>query len=292
MNILITGAGGQLGRDLLRVLGQTYACTPLTRQELDICDIRAVQKTVNELKPDVVINAAGYSKVDQAEENSAEAYRINALGVSQLAIAAEEAGAKLVHVSTDYVFDGTKGEPYGETDRTNPLNIYGKSKLLGEQFVRAVCPRHFIVRTSWLYSNCGNNFVTKILSQAENQQDIKVVDDQFGSPTYTLDLAECIGRLITTERYGTYHVSNSGCCSRYDFAKEILQNAGYDLLPTRTKSADFVLPAPRPQHSALSHHVLEINGFPHMRNWKTALEDFLSTDWVHPDLSRGGIPHE
>lgn len=292
MNILITGAGGQLGRDLLRVLGQKYECAPFTRKELDICDKRAVQRTINDLKPDVVINAAAYSKVDQAEEDTEEAYRINALGVSQLAIAAEEARATLVHVSTDYVFDGTKGEPYGEMDRTNPLNIYGKSKLLGEQFVQAVCPQHFIVRTSWLFGNYGYNFVAKILSLAENQQTIKVVDDQFGSPTYTLDLAECIGRFIKTERYGTYHVSNSGYCSRYDFAKEILLSAGYDLLPTRMKSTDFMLPAPRPQHSAFSHHALERNGFPQMRNWKTALEDFLRTDWIHPNLNRGGVPFE
>ncbi|AZN40331.1 SDR family oxidoreductase [Paenibacillus albus] len=188
MNILITGAGEQLGRDLLRVLGQAYACTAFTQKELDICDPRAVQKTVDDVKPDVVINAAAYSQVNQAEEAAEEAYRINALGVSHLAIASDAAGAKLVHVSTDDVFDGSKGEPHDEMIQSN-LTIFGKSKLLGEQFVKAVCPRHFIVR-----------------SLAENQETIKLVDDSFDSSTYTIHLAECIGRLITTERYGTYLV--------------------------------------------------------------------------------------
>ncbi|SFS88146.1 NAD(P)-dependent oxidoreductase [Paenibacillus sp. BC26] len=188
MNIMITGAVGQLGRDLLRVLGQGYTYSAFTGKELDICDLKAVKKTVGEVKPDVVIHAAAYSRADQAEEAIEQAYRLHALGVSHLAIAAEAAGAKLVHVSTDYVFDGTKGEPHGELDRTISLTVYGQSKLLGEQFVQAVCPRHFIVRASMLSSNDGTNFVTKILP-----------------------LAECIGRLITTERYGTYHVSN---CSK------------------------------------------------------------------------------
>ncbi|MBP3966093.1 SDR family oxidoreductase [Paenibacillus lignilyticus] len=209
MNIMITGAVGQLGRDLLRVLGQGYTYTAFTGKELDICDLKAVKKIVGEVKPDVVIHAAAYSKADQAEEAIEQAYRLHALGVSHLAIAAEAAGAKLVHVSTDYVFDGTKGKPCGGLDRTIPLNVYGQSKLLGEQFVHAVCPRHFIVRTSLLSSNDGVNFVTKILSLAENQETVKGVDDPLGSPAYTLDLAECIGRLITTERYGTYHVSSS-----------------------------------------------------------------------------------
>ncbi|SEN04315.1 NAD(P)-dependent oxidoreductase [Paenibacillus sp. OV219] len=197
MNIFITGAGGHLGRDLLRVLGPTFTCTAFSWQELDICDLRAVQKMVGDVKPDVVINAMTYSNVDQAEEVAEEAYRINALGVSNLAIAAESAGAKLVHVSTDYRFDGiTKGALNNDMERTN-LNIYGKSNLLGEQFVKAVCPRHFIVR-----------------SLAGNLEMIKAVDNQVGSPALRFDLAEYIGRLITTERYGTYQVSNSGIFER------------------------------------------------------------------------------
>ncbi|MGU3472546.1 SDR family oxidoreductase [Paenibacillus sp. D51F] len=201
MNIFITGAGGHLGRDLLRVLEPTFACTAFSWQELDICDLRAVQKMVGDVKPDVVINAMTYSNVDQAEEAVEEAYRINALAVSNLAIAAESAGAKLVHVSTDYRFDGTKGVLNSDMDRTN-LNIYGKSNLLGEQFVKAVCPRHFIVR-----------------SLAENQETIKAVDDQVGHLAYTVGLAEYIGRLITTERYGTYQVSNSGILERTGFVQ-------------------------------------------------------------------------
>ncbi|WP_308633962.1 SDR family oxidoreductase [Paenibacillus silvisoli] len=186
MNIFITGAGGQLGRDLLRVLRPTHTCVALNRKKLDICDLRAVQKTVGEAKPDVIIHAAAYSKADQAEE----AYRRNALGVSHLAFAAEATGAKLVLVTTDYRFDGTKGESDGKTNRVNSHHIYGQSKLLGEQFVQAVCPRHFIVRTS---------------------------------PAYSHDLAECISRIILTERYGAYHVSNSGYKSRYDFAWSWMQ---------------------------------------------------------------------
>ncbi|MCP3773559.1 dTDP-4-dehydrorhamnose reductase [Paenibacillus sp. MZ04-78.2] len=284
MKMLITGAGGQLGRDLVRVLGRRHDCAAFTRQQLDIADEKAVRRLIAEAKPEAIVHAAAYTKVDQAEAEPEETYRINAIGASHVAISAEAVGAKMVYVSTDYVFDGTKGEPYDEQDRTNPLSVYGKSKLLGEQLVQAVCPRHFIVRTSWLYGKDGNNFVTKVLALAERQQELTVVDDQFGSPTYTYDLAECIGGLLETDRYGIYHVANRGYCSRWALAKTILELAGHTGITVRpARSDDYALPAPRPAHSAFADRGLRLAGLPRMRDWKTALEAFLRNDWGKSD---------
>lgn len=281
MRVWITGAGGQLGHDLLRVLGPKHECVPFTRRELDISDPDDVRKAAAIRKPDVIVNAAAYTKVDQAEQEAEEAYRINALGASHLAMAAEEWGAKLVHVSTDYVFDGLKGIPYTERDRTCPLNVYGQSKLAGEQLVQTICSRHFIVRTSWLYGKHGNNFVTKVLAMAGSGKELAVVNDQFGSPTYTYDLAECIGRMLGTDRYGLYHVANRGFCSRWAWARAILELAGKAEVPVRPVSSDaFILPAARPAHSALGDLSLRRNGFPRMRDWKSGLEHFLRNDWL------------
>ncbi|TVY11821.1 dTDP-4-dehydrorhamnose reductase [Paenibacillus cremeus] len=280
MKILITGAGGQLGRDLIRVLGQAHECIPMTRASLDVGDEAAVRACFESVRPDAVVHAAAFTQVDLAESHLEEAYRVNALGSYYVGLAAEAFGAKLVCVSTDYVFDGMKGSPYHEEDRTNPLSVYGRSKLLGEQFVQKVCPHHFIVRTSWLYGRGGNNFVTKVLALADRQQELTVVDDQFGSPTYTYDLAECIGRMLATERYDTYHVANSGYCSRWDFARAILELAGRtDVTARPITSQGFVLPAPRPQHSAFDDRGLRKNGFPPMRHWRSALGAFIHTDW-------------
>ncbi|MCZ8519171.1 MULTISPECIES: dTDP-4-dehydrorhamnose reductase [Paenibacillus] len=279
MKVLITGAGGQLGWDLIRVLGEDHTCAAYTRKELDVTDEKAVYGIVRAEAPDAVVHAAAYTKVDQAETDTADAYRINAIGSCYVAMAAEAAGAEMVYVSTDYVFDGTKGEPYAEEDQTNPLSVYGRSKLLGEQLVRAVCPRSYIARTSWLYGREGNNFVTKVLSLAEKSQELTVVGDQFGSPTYTYDLAACIGEMLGSGRYGVYHTANRGFCSRSAFAEAILELAGCTGTQVRpVPSSSFTLPAPRPQHSAFRDLGLRRSGFSPMRDWKSALASFLQED--------------
>lgn len=279
MKVLITGAGGQLGQDLLRVLAPRHECIGWTRQELDVTDRRLVQELTAQLRPDAIVHAAAYTQVDLAETHPDDAYMVNAFGACHMAQAAAAIDAKLVYVSTDYVFDGRKGEPYTEHDPTNPLSAYGESKLLGEKFVRAFCSKHFIVRTSWLYGKSGSNFVTKILALAEQRKELTVVDDEFGSPTYTYDLAECIGRLLPAERYGVYHAANRGWCSRAQFAEEIVRLGGWDdvrVVPIR--SDQLALPAARPAHSALDDAALREAGLPRMREWQPALKAFVQDD--------------
>ncbi|TXK84638.1 dTDP-4-dehydrorhamnose reductase [Paenibacillus sp. N3.4] len=277
MKILITGAGGQLGYDLARVFATTnYEVSTWTKEQMDVGNEQQVIDILLRERPDTVIHAAAYTNVDKAETETVLAYQVNAFGSLHIAKVCKKIGAKLVYVSTDYVFDGTKGSPYAEEDTTNPSNAYGRSKLLGEKFVQTTCSKHFIVRTSWLYGSKGNNFVTKILEKAQAGEPLTIVDDQFGSPTYTLDLAIFIRELIETDRYGIYHASNQGMCSRHAFACEILriaQLAHIKLCPVH--SDVFPLPAIRPMYSVLEHKAMVKNGFSPLRDWKSALHYFF-----------------
>ncbi|MFF2156371.1 dTDP-4-dehydrorhamnose reductase [Paenibacillus chitinolyticus] len=279
MKILITGAGGQLGSELVRVLSPRHKLAALTRQELDVGDGAAVDAAVFREQPEIIIHAAAYTDVDGAEREIDRAYRVNSAGTWHMAEAAERIGAKFVYVSTDYVFDGCKGAPYVERDKPNPLSVYGTSKLHGEKFASMLCERHFIVRTSWLYGRGGNNFVTKIVEKARRGAELSLVDDVFGSPTYSYDLAVFIGSLLETEEYGTYHGSNGGVCTRYEFAREIIRVLGMEGVKLRPAKADmFPLPAARPAHSALADTAAGAIGVKPLRPWKEALRHFLLTD--------------
>jgi dTDP-4-dehydrorhamnose reductase len=283
MKVLITGAGGQLGYDLVRVLTPIHEVTTWTREQLDVCDEKQVIAILAGERPDAVIHAAAYTNVDKAETETELAYQVNAIGSLHMAKACEQIGAKLIYISTDYVFDGTKESPYDEVDTTNPSNVYGRSKLLGEKFVSMTCTRHFIVRTSWLYGIKGTNFVTKILQKAQTGGPLSIVDDQYGSPTYGLDLAIFILELIETNRYGIYHASNQGSCSRYEFASEILKYAQMEQVPLVPVHSDlFPSPAPRPMYSVFGHKAIVGNGFTPMRDWKSALHYFLQVDYKYP----------
>jgi dTDP-4-dehydrorhamnose reductase len=283
MKILITGAGGQLGYDLNRVFRPVHDVTAWRRDQLDVSDEKRVMDILLQEHPDVVIHAAAYTNVDKAEVETELAYQVNALGPLHIAKACEQIGAKLVYVSTDYVFDGTKGTPYDERDVTNPNNVYGHSKLLGEKFVRMTCSKHFVVRTSWLYGTKGANFVTKVLEKARSGGPLSIVDDQFGSPTYCLDLAIFLRELIETDRYGIYHASNQGVCSRYEFAIHILKVAQMEHVPLIPVHSDlFPLPAVRPMYSAFDHKAISDNGLSPMRDWKSALNFFLQVDHYYP----------
>ncbi|NOU96536.1 dTDP-4-dehydrorhamnose reductase [Paenibacillus sp. LMG 31456] len=276
MNILITGAGGQLGRDLIRVLGRKHKLTAKTRNELDVTSEHSVREAVLECRPDAIVHAAAYTQVDLAESRMEQAYMVNSFGSRNIALIASEIGAKLVYVSTDYVFDGTKGSPYNELDRTNPISVYGHSKLHGEKFVQLICDKYFIVRTSWLYGKYGSNFVTKVLAKAEQNSELSMVADQFGSPTYTYDLARFIGQALESERYGIYHASNRGVCSRYEFAEEILRIAGHSAIKLNPVTGDsFPLPAARPARSDFDDKAIRYNGFSRLRTWQDALQSFI-----------------
>ncbi|KZM58708.1 dTDP-4-dehydrorhamnose reductase [Geobacillus stearothermophilus] len=276
MKVVVTGAKGQLGTDLVDLLSDRgYEVYGYGREELDITNFDQVHQVISKVKPDVVIHAAAYTKVDLAESEPDQAFAINSYGTRNVVVVSEKVGAKLVYVSTDYVFDGTANVPYHEFAPTNPLSVYGKSKLAGEQFVRDLHSKFFIVRTSWVYGKHGNNFVKTMLKLAQERDELMVVHDQIGCPTYTVDLANCILELIQTEKYGIYHVSNSGYCSWYEFAKAIFEEAGIEVKVNPCTTKDFPRPAPRPAYSVFDHMALRLNGFREMREWREALREFL-----------------
>ncbi|MFT8872022.1 MAG: dTDP-4-dehydrorhamnose reductase [Sporolactobacillus sp.] len=274
--VLVTGGHGQLGTELSLMLQQQgYETFAPSHRELDITNLQQVQSMMLSLHPAVVCHTAAYTNVNQAESERAAAYLVNAYGTRNVAMAAEAAGAKLVYVSTDYVFDGEKDGSYTEFDAASPLGVYGGSKYAGEQFVRDFSSRYFIARTSWVYGQYGGNFVKTMLKLAETHDQLKVVNDQRGCPTWTRDLAAKIIELFQTDYYGTYHISNSGCCTWYEFAKAIFDIKGIDVAVNPCTTEEFPTPARRPKNSVFEHMALKLNGFSEVEDWRAALEQFL-----------------
>jgi dTDP-4-dehydrorhamnose reductase len=254
MRILVTGARGMLGTDLVCVLeekGHEVFATDV--EELDITLPVFLSRVIGDIGPDVVINCAAYTNVDKAEEEPEEANRINGLGAKNLALVCEDHNIDLCHISTDYVFDGTKKGPYTPDDLPHPINVYGKSKLAGEKNIREIMKRYYIIRTSWLYGKYGKNFVTTVLDLARNQGDLRIVSDQIGSPTWTVTLARVIEKLIRTGKYGIYHATDrtDGGISWYEFAKAVLKlnHLETNVIPVKTK--DFLSLAKRPEKTVL-----------------------------------------
>jgi dTDP-4-dehydrorhamnose reductase len=275
--VLVTGAKGQLGQDVVLNLTEAgYEVHGFGHAELDITNMAQVQQILNDVQPDVVVHAAAYTKVDQAESDQEAAYAVNAIGTRNMAVVSEALGAKLVYISTDYVFNGEEERPYTEFDQASPLGVYGKSKYAGEVFVRDFHSKFFILRTSWVFGAHGGNFVKTMLKLAESHPELKVVNDQRGCPTYTVDLAAVIRNVIETSNYGTYHVSNSGECSWYEFAKTIFELSGKKVKVEPVTTAEFPRPAPRPKNSVFDHLMLRLNGFGELPNWRNALERFLN----------------
>ena len=248
--LLISGAQGQLGQALQDQF-VAHEVVAWDIQDLDICQLEQVRKAVNDLRPDIVINAAAFTQVDQAETHQEAAYRGNALGPRNLALATREMNIPLVHFSTDYVFDGRQSRPYHEFDRPNPLSVYGQSKLAGEEEVQKNNPRNFIIRTAWLYHLVGKNFPQTILRLAQQEQ-VRVVNDQFGSPTFAPHLAQAVLRLLETDAYGTYHLAGSGGTNWYDFTKTLYQTRGIRTPVVPISTAEYPLPAPRPAYAVLT----------------------------------------
>ena len=275
MKILIIGSEGMLGHDLADILSAENEVNTTTIDTLDITDINKTIQTVNKVNPDVLVHAAAYTDVDGSETHSDLAYKVNALGTRNVAVACQKADCAMVYICTDYVFDGTKGSSYYEYDQTNPLSVYGKTKLAGEIYIRDILNKFYITRTSWLYGFHGPNFVTTMLNLAKTNDVISVVNDQTGSPTYTVDLANSIAKLITKPSYGIYHITNSDHCSWFEFAKEIFNNAGVniDLKPVTTE--EFPRPAFRPKYSVLENYNWKMEGFPKIRSYKKALNDYM-----------------
>ncbi len=275
MKIMIIGSEGMLGHDLVDVLSAEHEISTTTIDTLDITDIDKTIKTVKNNNPDVLIHAAAFTDVDGSESNPDLAYKVNAIGTRNVAVACQEADSAMVYICTDYVFNGTNKKPYREYEQTKPLGVYGKTKHLGEVYIRDTLNKFYIVRTSWLYGYHGPNFVTTMLNLAKTNDKISVVNDQIGSPTYTVDLANAINVLIKKPAYGIYHVTNSEHCSWYDFAGEIFKQAGIevDLKPVTTE--EYPRPAPRPKYSVLENYNWKMEGHPPIRSYKEALKDYM-----------------
>lgn len=292
MKILITGSNGQLGNELQKIISTGTAeigtvsdviknseVFALDVDKLDITNLSQVKTVLKEINPDVVINCAAATNVDGCESNQDLAFKINAIGARNLAMVAEEIGAKLVQVSTDYVFSGVGEKPLSEYELTAPYSVYGKTKLLGEDFVREFSSKYYIVRTAWLYGYVGHNFVYTMMRLGKEKESLSVVNDQLGNPTNANDLAYHILKLIETEEYGVYHCTGKGECSWYDFASEIMKLAGRDCKVNPCTSAEYKAMYPnsakRPEYSSLDNMMLRCTIGDEMRDWKDALKTFM-----------------
>ncbi len=277
MRWLVVGANGMLGHDMQKALKDKEVIY-LNKNECDITVINVVKKVIKDC--DVVVNCAAYTAVDQAEKETELAFKINELGPRNLALTCREIGAKLVHFSTDYVFDGNAKSPYSESHKTNPKSVYGKSKLAGELAVQMELPNnHYIIRTAWLYGKNGNHFGKTILNLAKTKDFLNVVSDQIGQPTWTHDLAELVVKIVDSNiESGIYHGTSSGQVSWFEFAQKIFALAGLDVKRIQpVSSGEFIRPAPRPSYSVLGHHSLVNQGITPIRNWELALNDaFIS----------------
>lgn len=276
MRVLVTGVSGQLGHDVARVLAQRgieYRGT--SSKELDITDRAAVEHLMQSYRPDAVIHCAAYTKVDLAEDEPERCWAVNADGTRNLAAACREIGAKMLYISTDYVFPGT-GEQFRRTDDpVSPVNTYGRSKLAGELAVQSLLETYFIVRISWVFGKNGNNFVKTMLRLAETRTELTVVCDQIGSPTYTADLAPLLCDMVQTERYGIYHATNGGTCAWSEFAKAIFELADKQVTVYPIPTSAYPTRAVRPLNSRMSKERLHSSGFQELPEWKNALARYL-----------------
>lgn len=287
MRVLITGARGQIGQELLRSAPKDWQVHGLSSSELDITDAQQVMATVQALQPQLIINAAAYTAVDQAENDSKRAYAVNHLGAENLAQAAQTLGCPLLHLSTDYVFSGEHAHPYTEHDTAVPCSVYGHSKWLGEQAVREFCPQHIILRTSWVFGMHGNNFVKTILRLGQERDALSIVSDQVGGPTSARSIAQVLWQITRQYQssnsctWGTYHFSGGPACSWYEFADEIFKQASELKLIKRSpalspiNSSDYPTPAQRPAYSVLDNTKINQQLNMTQSNWKTELKLML-----------------
>ena len=276
MKVLVTGVTGQLGFDVCRVLkSENIEVFEAGRKDFSLTDYQKMREVVLGFKPDVIIHAAAYTAVDKAEEESEIAFAVNGEGTRNLAKIAQELDAKFVYIGTDYVFPGDGDNFYETYDEKKPLNAYGKSKLMGEEAVKEILEKYFIVRISWVFGVNGKNFVKTMLRLAQTHEELRVVADQTGSPTYTYDLAKLLANMIKTNKYGVYHATNEGICSWAEFAEEIFKLAGKNTKVIPIKTEEYPTPAARPKNSRLSKKSLDDNGFTRLPDWKDALKRYL-----------------
>ena len=276
MKVLVTGAKGQLGYDVVKELNKrNHEAIGVGSDMMDITDMASVEKIFKETKVDAVVHCAAYTSVDEAEDNKELCMKVNVEGTKNIAKACKKIDAKMIYISTDYVFDGEGEKPWEPEDECAPLNVYGRSKYEGELAVEKYLDKYFIVRIAWVFGINGKNFVKTMLNLGETKDEINVVNDQFGSPTYTYDLSRLLVDMLETEKYGKYHATNEGVCTWYEFAKEIFRQAGLDMKINPVSSNEFPAKAKRPYNSRMSKDNLEKNGFVKLPSWQNALKRYL-----------------
>lgn len=276
MKVLVTGVRGQLGYDVVAELEKRHIeAVGVDIEEMDITDADSVNKVIGEAAPDAVIHCAAYTAVDAAEENEDLCRRVNAEGTRNIANICKTLDCKMIYISTDYVFNGRGERPWEPEDERQPLNIYGQTKYEGELAVQETLEKYFIVRIAWVFGINGKNFVRTMLGLAQNHKKLTVVNDQYGSPTYTYDLAKLLADMVCTEKYGVYHATNEGICSWYEFACEIFKQAGVEMEVQPVSSTEYPAKAKRPANSRMNKDKLEENGFERLPAWQDALKRYL-----------------
>lgn len=277
MKTLVTGVKGQLGYDVMKVLNaRNIECRGVDIEDFDITDCEAVSRFITDYHPDAVIHCSAYTAVDRAEDNVELCRRVNVEGPRNIAKVCKKIGAKLLYPSTDYVFPGTGETPYEINDPKGPQSVYGSTKLGGEEAVKELLDRYFIVRISWVFGKNGNNFVKTMLRLGKEHSEVNVVCDQIGSPTYTADLAPLLCDMVVTEKYGTYHATNEGYCSWAEFAAQIFRLAGYKTKVNFISTSEYPSKAKRPFNSRMSKKSLDEAGLRRLPDWQDALGRFLN----------------
>lgn len=278
MKVLVTGVKGQLGYDVVNELEKRgMQAVGVDIDEMDITDAASVQQVITQEAPDAVIHCAAYTAVDAAEDNEQLCRKVNAEGTQNIANVCRTLDIKMIYISTDYVFDGTGERPWEPEDERNPVSVYGRTKYEGELAVQNTLEKYFIVRIAWVFGINGKNFVKTMLRLAETRDTLTVVNDQFGSPTYTYDLAQLLVDMVQTEKYGIYHATNEGICTWYEFACAIFQTAGIDMKVLPVTSEEYAARAKRPSNSRMSKEKLTENGFEKLPTWQNALERYIKS---------------
>lgn len=276
MDILVTGITGQLGYDVCKEIEKRgHVCIGVDRNEMDLTNPSQIKSCIYKYLPQAIIHCGAYTAVDLAQGNEHICTEINSNSVKELSLCAKDMDIPLIYISTDYVFDGTKEGIYNEEDIPNPINVYGKTKYKGEVYIREILEKYYIIRISWVFGKNGKNFIDTMLKLSKEKNEINVINDQIGSPTYTADLAPLIIDMLETDKYGTYHVTNEGFCTWYEFAKEIFAIKDIDIKINPIKTSDYPTKAQRPLNSRLSKEKLIKMGFKPLRSWKLAIKDYL-----------------
>ena len=276
MKVLLTGARGQLGNDVLKELDKRgHKPIGVDREEMDLIYTEKIKECIKKFNPEAIIHCGAYTNVDKAEDEENLCRRINATSTKEIAKCAKELDIPMIYISTDYVFDGTKDGKYTEDDLPNPINVYGKTKYEGELYVQELLEKYYIVRISWVFGENGNNFVDTMLRLSKDRKSLNVINDQVGSPTYTKDLAKLLVDMIETNKYGIYHATNEGYCTWYDFAKYIFKIADIDIQVNKINTSKYPTKARRPSNSKMSKEKLKNMGFTTLRNYKSALYEYI-----------------